>query len=324
MVNNISLYEIEALVLAAHRSFALLAVGPDAAGVDVAEAAHFVQAGLLTQSEAEHGYLIPGLGIDPWQFAVLMGAIMAEETSAPISLGKAWKDAVDLRGASLKRWIDRVQYRIRARRKGQFARLNAPEHLTPAETAAWLSAKTRAGYYIAGLSTESRSKVRKLVQDAIANKLQWPELADLLEVSFTGDARNWQRVARTELQGAFNEGVVATAIEQYGSQAAIAFIPESDACDKCKAAFLDESGKPKIFPVQQLVMNGSNVGRKPSEWLPTIWPMHPNCRCQPINVPPGKSVDSSWELVSKSQSFILDKLSTKMCKTDIACACGKC
>lgn len=289
------------LVTAAHRAFALLMVGPEIARVDPPEAAHLVHMGLLSKREAARGYSIPGVDVDmdPFMLAVVMGSIMARESAEPGELRKAWTEVTKMRGESLKRWVDRVNLRLRIRtitgKPSIITRHTAPEHLSTEEAAAWLSARTRAGVHITAIGERARQDVRAMTRQAIEDGINWKQFAARLNAKYGAWTRDWERVARTELQGAYNEGVVAAAVAHGGMEQRIARVPEKDACEHCKRLFL-VGGVPRIFTVRELVNNGTNVGKKPENWQATVWPIHPNCRCDSVMVPSGHGFDDSWNL----------------------------
>lgn len=270
------------LAFAMHRAFALQMVGPEVAGVGAAEAAQLVEMGLITKSQALHGWTVPGVSprMDPFQFAIMMAELMVDEAADPGPVTKAWTTLTRMRAASLKKWVERVnqrlRHRIRTGRGSIVTRNTAPDALTPAQAGAWLSARTRAGVYITKIGETARAEVRDMVRDAIANGDDWGTLRDDLDVRYGVWTRDWQRVARTELQGAYNEGVIAASAARYGSGARVARIPEIDACGHCRRLFLDE-GIPRVFDLSTIVRNGTNVGRKPEDWRATVWPIHPNC-----------------------------------------------
>lgn len=138
---------------------------------------------------------------------------------------------------------------------------------------------------LAGRLKQLRSTIGKAIQqgwtkEQLAGKLQ--------EVG--GWARDWQRVAETELQGAYNDAAVLAAVAQQGIHAQVARIPETTACVDCKRLFLRD-GKPIVFSVITLVKNGTNVDVPRAQWKATVWPIHPRCRCGCVPVPPGYSVD---------------------------------
>ena len=108
-------------------------------------------------------------------------------------------------------------------------------------------------------------------------------------------AHNWTRIAQTELQAGHNEGRVIASVEAYGDEARVARIPESGACSACLRVFT-EGGRPRVFTVTELEANGVNVGRSREDWLPTIFPIHPNCRCDTLSVPPSFEVTEDGRL----------------------------
>jgi hypothetical protein len=200
-----------------------------------------------------------------------------------------------------------------------------PPGLGPIHTEAWIQARTRAGEYARGLGNQVSAEMETLVAevwteeavtgpvdeelrlrtveaireetaDAIAHGRTADELARRL-AHRTGDwARDWKRIAVTELQGAYSDGVVIDAIRYDGEDARIARIPEPNACRNCRRAFLDDNGRPRIFTARELMDNGTNVGKPADQWRPTIWPLHPNCVCGTERVPRGLTYNDDWEL----------------------------
>lgn len=193
---------------------------------------------------------------------------------------------------------------------------------------AWIQAKVRAGEYARGLGSvirqwpndveretwagenivtevdaETRRAKRQAIRDLTATAVdqRWtPEkLASELGHKTQEWSRNWNRIARTELQAAHNEGVAISALRNDGPEARVARIPESNACADCKRLFLDEDGKPRIFTVAELAENGTNVGKPRADWLPSLFPVHSNCRCGTFAVPNGMTLNANGRLVAE-------------------------
>lgn len=206
-----------------------------------------------------------------------------------------------------------------------------PYWLTPAEKAAWSQARTRAGELIRGLGDYVDEKtgdlveevwqgenivteafaigrqadieiVREIVAEGVAGGLSSKEVARKLRNATEDFSRNWQRIAATELRGAYNDGAAIFAVQVYGKdEAKVARVPNAGHCEWCAGVFLDTSGNPIIFKVSDLVDNGTNAGRKRADWQPTLWPIHPNCRCDTQVVPPGYTFDNKWSLVKEGK-----------------------
>lgn len=201
-----------------------------------------------------------------------------------------------------------------------------PEGLGAAEREAWIQARTRAGEYARGLGNivaddldakvvevwdeaeviaeadreqrlANRETIREATAEAVARGWAADRLASELANRTEDWGRNWKRIAVTELQGAMNDAVVISALRLDGEDARIARIPETDACEACRALFLGADGRPRIFVVTDLVANGTNVGKKREDWKATIWPTHPSCRCSTQRIPAGFAFNAQWELV---------------------------
>ena len=200
-----------------------------------------------------------------------------------------------------------------------------PPWMSPAERGAYQRLVSHAGEYIRGLGNARSAELEdvasegwegeRIVEEVIPEQRE--EMLAMLreeagrELATGRDARrlagtladrsqyyahNWLRIAQTELQGAHNEGRVIASVEAYGEGARVARIPESGACDECMSLLTNEEGDPRVWRVDELQANGVNVGRRRAEWEATIFPIHPNCRCDTISVPEGFRVTSDGRL----------------------------
>lgn len=205
-----------------------------------------------------------------------------------------------------------------------------PENYGTADSASLVSAFQSLGGYIRGLGSryadeasadffeewdgqellstpdpQKRLEMLKVIREevgaAVLSKAHAAEVARKMRNRTKDFARNFDRIAATELQAAHNEGQIIQAVELDGEGARVARIPESSACKYCLDAFL-ENGIPKIFEVSELIANGSNAGRKRSQWLPSAYPMHPNCRCDTIPVGKDQIVTRSGRIRKKASN----------------------
>lgn len=64
-------------------------------------------------------------------------------------------------------------------------------------------------------------------------------------------------------------------------------------CRHCIAAYLTNGigSQPKIFKLSELQENGTNIGKKVNDWKPTIYGLHPFCRCTLHKLLPGQVWD---------------------------------
>jgi len=207
--------------------------------------------------------------------------------------------------------------------------VDAPEWMSSEEVFMYAQAATRAGEFCRGLGNkiaenwdeslaerwdgdqiveeidpekreETIALIREKVSEAVEHHANSGELARELARATGNWTHNWERIARTELQAVYNEGVFLDAVQDYGADTRIARMPESDACSHCLRLFVDGSSL-RVFPAQELLSNGTNVGRPAASWVATIFPVHPNCRCDTIAVPPGMFVTRDGLLRSEPE-----------------------
>ena len=143
--------------------------------------------------------------------------------------------------------------------------------------------------------------VQETVSEAVRQRKSVKQLKSDLGHATKDWARDWERIARTEIQGSYNEGAIMDAIQMYGAEAKIARVPESGACKHCIRLFLDNEGGINVFSIQGLLSNGTNVGKRGAQWLATAWPVHPNCRCDTVTVPPGMKIGKDGVLLPEEE-----------------------
>ena len=151
----------------------------------------------------------------------------------------------------------------------------------------------------------------KIVTDSVKQAIE--ERKGLKEaVSLLGEKTGqWQRdlgrIADYSLHQAFNEG---RALEIDNKQGRIYFDVYPGACKYCVKAYLTNGigSEPKQFSYQEIVSNGTNVGKKAVDWLPTLSPTHPFCRCTVNDVPEGYS----WNPVTRAFDIPLKTFERKV------------
>jgi hypothetical protein len=164
-------------------------------------------------------------------------------------------------------------------------------------------AQDHAGQYIKGLSDDMVKEVRasaartassaiRAVQDKIAEAIRdrktVSELRTSLFDAIDDRARDWQRVAFTEMNESIQRGIYQEIRRNspVGSDQLVFKRPNPDACKHCKRVYLEDDGvTPKVFRLSELEDN--NYGKKAADWGPTIGSVHPWCQCQLQVVPEG-------------------------------------
>lgn len=185
--------------------------------------------------------------------------------------------------------------------------------ITDAEKYAIEHIKASAGNNITALKEKAKVVFENIIADNnlehrnnILNEEIRPVLIEGIETSSTnrqiasdlrdrtGDLyRDWKRVSNTEIANGMNLGEVDAIVDRNKSKKTdeihvFKYVNRDGAtCAHCKKAYLNVDGSPKVFKLSELQANGSNFGLKASEYRPTIGPLHPNCRCNIVELPVG-------------------------------------
>lgn len=93
--------------------------------------------------------------------------------------------------------------------------------------------------------------------------------------------RDLGRIAETELQNAYEYGKGSTYNEVYGDERVYYKEVYPGACQHCIRLYLSKGvgSEPILFTYQELLENGTNIGRKVQDWRATLGTVHPFCRC---------------------------------------------
>lgn len=126
--------------------------------------------------------------------------------------------------------------------------------------------------------------------------------ADLAETSKDWEV-DWLRISYYLTHEAYNTGRAQSILREYGQDAEVWFDVYEGACDSCKKLYLtdpdDEDSEPIVFKLKDIIANGNNIGRKKANWLPTISPVHPYCRCSVNYKRPGYTWDANLHSFNK-------------------------
>ena len=98
----------------------------------------------------------------------------------------------------------------------------------------------------------------------------------------TGDwARDFDRIADYTMHNAYQHGIASQMIKMYGEDCNVFYSVYERACPHCVRIYLTDGvgSEPKHFKLKDILANGSNIGRKTTDWLPSVSPLHPWCRC---------------------------------------------
>lgn len=166
-----------------------------------------------------------------------------------------------------------------------------------------------------GESPLTREDIRDVVITSVKKREAWRKIVTRLGDQSGDWSRDLGRIAATEKTRALQEGFARGLAKQQRKDPAkirVAKLPAPTACKHCVALHLTggAGSPPRIFPLSELVSNGSNVGKRARDWLPTVGPVHPWCQCELVHVPEGWHFDDSGQMVpemlSRAERFEID------------------
>jgi len=157
-----------------------------------------------------------------------------------------------------------------------------------------------------------QNKIRNIIKKKAIDAVQFRQSAAKMASEIghaTGDwERDWLRIAYYVLQNSYNYGRARAIFRDHGGDAEVYFDVLKGACQHCRELYLtdpdDEDSAPKIFKLKDIIANGNNIGRKVADWLPTVSPIHPFCRCSVRFRDPNMEWDASTLSYTKPKKYV--------------------
>ena len=153
------------------------------------------------------------------------------------------------------------------------------------------------------LQNRMSNEINQVILNKYQELYQNESISDINNISLTKDdikkivgeiakkTKKWEsefdRILQYNSTDAFEKGKQEVILKLDGKETLVYKIPHQEACKYCHKLFVSYSGQPKIYTLEQLISNGTNIGRKPQDWKATIGPIHPHCRCTLKQVPEG-------------------------------------
>lgn len=158
---------------------------------------------------------------------------------------------------------------------------------------------------------QQQHKLQEIVKNKAINAVKYRQSATKLasELGHATDdwERDWLRIAYYLLHEAYNTGRAQNILKEHGEDAEIYFEVLHGACRHCRELYLtdpdDEDSEPKVFKLKDIIANGNNIGRKTADWLPTLAPVHPYCRCTCRHKDPNTEWDSDTLAFTKIKKY---------------------
>lgn len=146
--------------------------------------------------------------------------------------------------------------------------------------------------YISDSELRMRMEQERTIKEGVKRGIVERDTTKLIAAKISNQlndwSRDWNRIVETEYQGVFNMGRVQSYMrEGDGSNALIYFDVYPGACRHCIRLYLTAGigSEPKLFTAEELIGNGTNIGRRVADWKPTIiTAVHPFCYDDKVEV----------------------------------------
>lgn len=157
-------------------------------------------------------------------------------------------------------------------------------------------------YLVEKKRREDVKTIKEKISDGVLRRESVKKITQKIADQSKSWDKDWARITETECQSIYNLGTAQTISNRYGSKTKVYFDVFPGACQHCIRLFLTGGigSRPKIFNIEDLIENGTNIGRKVREWKPTLYAIHPFCRCNLEHLPD----NYVWD--KESKSFIPD------------------
>lgn len=145
--------------------------------------------------------------------------------------------------------------------------------------------------------------IKNEVTKAIAERQSINELASELGHKTKDWSRDFDRIADYTMHNAYQHGIASQMLKTHGEDCDVFYSVYAQACKHCVRIYLTDGvgSEPKHFKLKDILANGSNIGRKVDDWLPSVSPLHPWCRCT-MNIIPENGI---WDKDKKR--FIIQR-----------------
>ena len=133
------------------------------------------------------------------------------------------------------------------------------------------------------LSNKDRySKILKESSKQVVNgRLSVKEFSKLLSNKTQDWQHDFDRVADYIMHSSYQHGKANELLKNYGVDVKVWYRVHKDACKHCKKIYLEKDQlTPKVFKLIDVINNGSNIGVKSENYKPTVYSLHPWCRCE--------------------------------------------
>jgi len=179
--------------------------------------------------------------------------------------------------------------------------------LTKKEKTMYDIATNRSYTHIKNLGTKRKDELTKQISEEDVRREISTAISDRASIqniisNWGNKTGNWQRdygrIAETEMNSIFQLGRSLQIEEKYGENQLVFKDVYPGACRHCIRLYLTGGigSEPRLFKLNELIANGTNIGRKVADWKPVLESVHPFCRCNLNYKPEGTLWDKEKKM----------------------------
>lgn len=152
----------------------------------------------------------------------------------------------------------------------------------------------------------NREQYEKVIKDSVKRSVIERNTVSSIVSEIGNYTKDWSRdlgrIAETEMQNAYEYGKITSFNEEDEDNKYYKHV-YGGACKHCIRLYLKDGigSEPYLFSYNELLANGTNIGKKVNDWKATIGPIHPFCRCDLRR----KRKNDVWD--SESKTFVPEK-----------------
>jgi hypothetical protein len=156
--------------------------------------------------------------------------------------------------------------------------------------------------------SEYESIIKEEIETGVKERKSLGSIVSDIGHRTTDWTKDLGRIVDTEMNNIFQRGrAVQITRANPGKDPLVYKDVYEGSCRHCIHLYLTSGlgSEPRVFPLSELMANGTNIGRKVQDWKPIIDSTHPFCRCLLRNLPDYMIWDK------KSKIFVYDKADLK-------------
>ena len=148
----------------------------------------------------------------------------------------------------------------------------------------------------------SKEAVKTAVNEVVDKAISSTSVSRALKEAIESYRKDFELMVNTDVGLASGLGSHQSMVEIFARKdddvkIAIIAMRDEKTCSFCDKVSRKGDGSFKIYRLTDFEPTGYNYGKKKDQWKPTLGASHPRCRCMPVYIPSGFTVNNEGSLV---------------------------